>query len=237
MSADDLQAALDAFASSAVPPRSAPAPPASLSAVDLAVRGERIVRLGIGHTPAERVPGSGPTGSRRATIMDATLRYVQEHFPGTGCSFKGGQSGTDCEIVLSFSNTPQGLRGFDWFQGQGRHCRMPIPDSDIAVHIPMKAFVSRPSAPQVTLMIHDVPSDLWKSDLAALFLRHFGVQCAVKAEYAPAVSLNGTTYHGLLRRGCIKAELDPAPTCDFSELPKTVMFFFFFVFFLRNTYI
>lgn len=103
---------------------------------------------------------------------------------------------------------------------------MPIPDSDITVHIPMKAFVSQPGAARgrpVILYVRDVPSKLWKDGLAALLLQHFDIQCEVKAEYAPDFRFDGRTFPGLLHRGVIKAELQPAPTCDFSKLPKSVL--------------
>lgn len=223
MSVDDLSTILDNFALNTTLPNPAPAASTASNAVDLAVHGDCIVRLHVGRAHAARVPGSGQPGGPQATIVDAVLRYAQARFPGTACSFKGDRSTADSEIVLCFPKTPTGLRGYQWFQEQGRQCRLPFPDSDITVDIPMKAFVSRPGTPPVTLMLHDVPSDLWKADLAALLLQHFGVQCKVKAEYAPNFNHNGVTYHGLLRKGCIKAELDPASACDFSELPKTVM--------------
>lgn len=225
MSIDDLPTKLDAFALSASPPKQQPSPPPALNAVALATSGERIVLLDIGRTSLERVPGSSSTGNQRTTVMEAVLQRVQSDFPGTACTIKGGASTPGCEMVFCFPNTPEGLRGFDWFHGQGKQCRMPLPDSDIMVHIPMKAFVSQPRVGgmrPVVMYLRDVPSSLWKDGIAALFLQHYGIQCEVKAEYAPNFRFEDTVYPGMLHKGVIKAELDPAPACDFSKLPKSV---------------
>lgn len=225
MSTNDLTTKLTAFASSASSPKQPPTPSPALNAVALATSGERIVLLDIGRTPLERVPGSSSNGSQRTTVMEAVLQCVQADFPGTACSIKGGASNSGCEMVLCFPNTAEGLRGFDWFHGQGKFCKMPLPDSDIAVHIPMKAFVSQPGVlgvRPVTMHVRDVPSYLWKDGLAAFLLQHFGIDCEVKAEYAPHFRLADKTYPGVLHKGVIKAELDPAPACDFSKLPKSV---------------
>jgi len=224
MSDDTLEATLRAFAAGASPPKQQPAAPAPLTAVDLATRGERIVLLDIGRTSPGRVPVSAPDGSQHDTIAAAALRYVQAHFPGAGCSPKGGGSSSENVLVFCFPPTVVGLRGYDWFHQQGQECEVPIPDSDITVRIPMKAWVAQPGgrARQVSLTLHNVPSELWVDGLAAELLKHYALTCDVRSEYAPDYHHKGTTYHGILRRGCIKAELAPAPDCDLGKLPSVV---------------
>lgn len=228
MSDDGLHAKLHAFAASASPLKRQPDPAAPLSAVELATSGERLVLLDIGRTPPGRVPGSGPSNSQHDTIADAVLEHVQAHFPGTACSIKTGGSATECVVVFCFPNTPVGLRGYDWFHAQGRECRMPIPNSDITVHIPMVARVARPGnggEHQVRVSLRNVPSMLWKQGLAALLMEHYNVPCEVTDEYAPDFrSTTGKVYKGMLHRGCIVAALKPAGECDFSKLPATLVF-------------
>lgn len=222
---DSLEPKLRAFAASAKPPKQQPAAAAPLDAVGLATRGERIVLLDIGRTSPGRVPTSGPDRSQHDTIAEAALKYVQAHFPGTGCSPKGGGSSPEDVIVFCFPPTAEGLRGYNWFHAQGKECAMPIPDSDITVRIPMKAWVAQPGAvrtQQVFLTLRNVPSELWIDGLAAELLKHYDLPCDVKSEYAPAYHRKGTTYHGILHRGCIKAELAPAPGCDLGKLPTAV---------------